>query len=217
MYIHCLKKNEGSEEKYFTKPHHKMLQLDCKWLNNCYGPHWYSWCEWFSRFGDVEVNCISITMCRICIWVHICASDRARHSRTRCNAEPCVWAPAVMRSWHAVNKVSPMCVRDWMLYSFTSNSLHIQFIPQHRKRGLKGKEIRVQIDLRLTEESWTKMEWAEGEKKGNSGGVWYGNIKKCKWLLHYFEDSRIWIERSKAWICKEPSCVLFCIRDGGGE
>lgn len=70
-----------------------------------------------------------------------------------------------------------MCVRDVMLYSFTSNCLHIQFISQHRKGGLKGKEIRVEIDVRLTEETWEKMERRDGLKeKKISGGAWHADV-----------------------------------------
>lgn len=65
-----------------------------------------------------------------------------------------------------------MCVRDGMLYSFTSNSLHIQFISQQGEGGLKAKEIRLEIDVSVTRESQEKM--------GRSGGLNQKRKKEIK-------------------------------------
>ncbi len=91
---------------------------------------------------------------RISVYVHMCALWMCAWMET-------VRASAVMCSWHVVNKVSPMCVWDGMLYSFTSNSLHIQFISQ-RGREEEGRE-RVKAKEILEE-------WYRSDRKDGGGG-----------------------------------------------
>lgn len=120
-----------------------------------------------------------------------------------------------------------MCVRDGMLYSFTSNSLHIQFISQQGEGGggLKAKEIRVEIDVSVTRESREKM--------GRSGGLSKKERKKKKTeeldgaptfknVNGRFIIARISVSEAGGATpeyvkSRAEACLLFRIRDGRGE
>lgn len=107
--------------------------------------------------------CVCGSLCDLTPLLPVCA--RA------CIVGSCVWAPAVMCIWHVVNKVSPMCVWDGMLYSFTFNSLRIQFISRVETeeegtvRGGEGEGLEGMIW------EWQKESWGRsgGRRCGNGG------------------------------------------------
>lgn len=148
---------------------------------------------------------------RACVCVCVCLNrDRVR-------------ASAVMRSWHVVNKVSPMCVWDGMLYSFTSNSLHIQFISQGmgggggREGQGEGKGERDSGRLIQEWQNWGGRKWKTGEGEQKEKGDGKPKLK-CKWPVHYLKNIHIRIRSMSEYVNSwAESCLLFCIRDGRGE
>lgn len=129
----------------------------------------------------------------------------------------CARAAAVMCIWHVVNKVSPMCVWDGMLYSFTSNSLHIQFISQRDTRGV-GWGWRGRLGWVKAKE--IQKEWYGSDRGGVEWVGWGGGRKSKEKRGVGGEKLNVNSSLSKeypyqnqeyVWICKQQSRVMFII------